>query len=105
MSDNKQDSKNENKLKDKSSDSSTPFPKINFATFINSLAASAFVHLGIMNDPVTGNENKNIDIAKQTIDIITMLEEKTKNNLTVEEKNIIANVLHDLRMQYVKVIK
>jgi len=99
-------SDNKNEIKgDKVSGNNPPFPKIDFSTFLNSLAASAFVHLGLINDPVTGGNIKNPDMAKQTIDIITMLEEKTKNNLLEEEKNLLINVLHDLRMHYVKEAK
>mmetsp|Transcript_6438 Transcript_6438/g.3653 ORF Transcript_6438/g.3653 Transcript_6438/m.3653 type:complete len:94 (-) Transcript_6438:438-719(-) len=78
------------------------FPKINFSTFLNSLIASAFVHLGIIEDPATGKKSKNLPLAKQTIDILGMLEKKTENNLTNDEKNLLVNILHDLRLNYIK---
>ena len=56
-------------------------PEINFATFIFSLNSSVLVHLGMIEDPATGKKEKNLPIAKQTIDILGMLEEKTKGNL------------------------
>jgi len=77
-------------------------PEINFATFIFSLNSSVLVHLGLIEDPATGEKNKNLAIAKQTIDILGMLEEKTKGNLTEDEEKMLKNILYDLRMIYVK---
>ena len=79
-----------------------PLPEINFATFVVSLNASALMHLGALEDPTTGQTDKNLSMAKQTIDILSMLEEKTVGNLTDEEKNLLKNVLYDLRIIYVK---
>ena len=79
-----------------------PLPEINFATFIISLNASALVQLGVIEDPASGKKVKNLPVAKQTIDILNMLEEKTRGNLTTEEENIIKNVLYDLMILYVK---
>jgi len=78
------------------------FPEINFATFIFSLNASALVHLGAIDDPATGKNVKNLPMGKQTIDILGMLEEKTKGNLSKEEENLLKNILYDLRIIYVK---
>jgi hypothetical protein len=78
------------------------FPKINFPTFIVSLNASALLHLGAIEDPTTGQKAKNLPMAKQTIDILSMLEEKTAGNLDNEEKNLLKNILYDLRLWYVK---
>lgn len=80
----------------------TPLPVVDFATFILSLNSSALVQLGVIEDPGTKSKQKNLPIAKQTIDIIGMLEEKTRGNLTREEENILTNLLHDLRMLYVR---
>lgn len=79
-----------------------PLPEINFATFVVSLNASALLHLGAIEDPESGQTNKNLPMAKQTIDILKMLEEKTEGNLTTEEKNLLRNILYDLRIIYVK---
>ena len=79
-----------------------PLPEINFATFVVSLNASALLHLGAIEDPETGQTNKNLAMAKQTIDILRLLEEKTEGNLTTEEKNLLKNILYDLRIIYVK---
>ena len=78
------------------------FPEINFSTFIVSLNASALLHLGAIEDPTTGQKTKNLPMAKQTIDILSMLEEKTDGNLNNEEKNLLKNMLYDLRLMYVK---
>lgn len=79
-----------------------PLPTINFATFIFSLNSSALVQLGLMEDPMTGEKSKNLPLARQTIDIISMLEEKTRGNLDKDEAAMIKNILYDLRILYVK---
>jgi hypothetical protein len=83
-------------------ESSPPLPAINFSTFIFSLNSSALVQLGMMEDPITGEKSKNLPLAKQTIDIISMLEEKTRGNLHADEAAMIKNILYDLRIHYVK---
>jgi hypothetical protein len=84
------------------SEPETPLPKINFSTFIFSLNASALVHLGAIDDPASGKKVKNLPMAKQTIDILSMMEEKTQGNLSEDEANILKNILYDLRIAYVK---
>ena len=79
-----------------------PLPDVNFASFIISLSSSAFVHLGDMPDPGTGETKKNIPLAKQTIDLLGLLREKTRNNLSEEEEKLFDHLLYDLRMRYVK---
>ncbi|MBW1615358.1 MAG: DUF1844 domain-containing protein [Deltaproteobacteria bacterium] len=79
-------------------------PKIDFSTFINSIAASALVNLGMMQD-TAGESGKNLLLAQQSIDILGVIQEKTKNNLTNEEENLLINLLHDLRLAYVKAEK
>lgn len=77
-------------------------PKIDFSTFVLSINSSALVQLGLIEDPSTGQKSKNLPMAKQTIDILGMLEEKTQGNLTGDEGNILKNILYELRMLYVK---
>ena len=77
-------------------------PEINFQTFIFSLNASALVQLGAMEDPATAKKEKNLPLAKQTIDMLSMLKEKTVGNLTEEEEELLKHILYDLRMRYVK---
>jgi hypothetical protein len=80
----------------------TQLPEINFQTFIFSLNASALVQLGVMEDPATGKIEKKLPLAKQTIDMLTMLEEKTAGNLSNEEADMLKHILYDLRIRYVK---
>jgi len=77
-------------------------PEINFSTFVVSLNASALLHLGAIEDPATGKTNKDLTMAKQTIDILSMLGQKTTGNLTKDEENLLKNILYDLRIIYVK---
>ena len=77
-------------------------PEINFATFIFSLNSSVLVHLGVIEDPATGKKTKNLPVAKQTIDILGILEEKTRGNLSQDEENMLKNILYDLMILYVK---
>lgn len=81
-----------------------PLPEITFINFIFSLSTSALIQLGEVQDPITQKQSKNLPLAKQTIDLIGMLKEKTKGNLTPEEEKFIDNVLFDLRMRYVKAV-
>jgi hypothetical protein len=77
-------------------------PEINFPTFIFSLNSSALVHLGIIEDPASGQKSKNLAMAKQTIDILGMIEEKTQGNLSHDEASMLKHILYELRMIYVK---
>ncbi len=84
----------------KSDESAAP---IDFYTFVLSLGSSAFVHLGDTPHPETGQTvEPNLPLAKQTIDILAMLAEKTKGNLTPEEDRFLENLLTDLRFRYVQ---
>jgi len=79
-----------------------PLPEINFPTFIFSLNSSALVNLGVIEDPATNQKAKNLPMAKQTIDILGMMEEKTRGNLSDDEANMLKTMLYELRMLYVK---
>ena len=79
-----------------------PLPEINFTNFILSLSTSALIQLGEIQDPITKESLRQIPLAKQTIDLIGMLKEKTKGNLSPDEEKVIEYVLYDLRMRYVK---
>ncbi len=92
----------EQKAKDAKPEEETPLPEINFANFIFSLSTSALIQLGEIPDPVSKESSKNLPLAKQTIDILGLLQEKTKGNLTADEETLIQNILYDLRMRYVK---
>ncbi len=79
-----------------------PLPTIDFPTFILSLSHSALMHLGEAPHPDTNEVEANLPLAKQNIDLLGLLEEKTKGNLTGDEERLLAQVLFDLRMRYVE---
>jgi hypothetical protein len=79
-----------------------PMPEITFASFLISLSSSAFIHLGDIPDPVTGETKKDLPLAKQTIDLLGLLREKTRNNLQEDEEKLFDHLLYDLRMRFVK---
>ncbi len=91
-------------MKDSSNTSGadTYMPEVNFSTFIVSLYSSALVHLGEMPEPSTGKRVRELNIAKQTIDMVIMLEEKTRGNLDKDEEKLMANLLHELKMAYAR---
>ncbi|MBI4508947.1 MAG: DUF1844 domain-containing protein [Deltaproteobacteria bacterium] len=76
-------------------------PDIDFATFLLSLGSSALIHLGEMADPGTGKPEINLPLAKQTIDIIAMLERKTDGNRDEAEDKLIMSLLYDLRIKFI----
>jgi hypothetical protein len=80
-------------------------PRVDFATFILSLSHSALLHLGDAPHPETGRVERNLVLARQTIDLIAMLEDKTKGNLAGEEERLVSQILYDLRMRYVEQTK
>ncbi len=98
----KQEAEAEEPPKGEASGKEEPLPEIDFNSFIFSLSTSALIQLGEIEDPFTQKEAKNLPIAKQTIDLIGMLKEKTKGNLTPQEEKLIESILYDLRMRYVK---
>jgi len=79
-----------------------PLPKVDFSTFIFSLASSALVHLGEVKDPLTGQVSTNLQLARQIIDTLGMLEEKTKGNLDEAEEQLLKSLLYDLRIKFVQ---
>ena len=102
MTDEKQEKTGKPDPLDPPTSASASLPTLNFATFIFSLNSSALVQLGMIEDPMTGEKSKNLPLARQTIDILSMLEEKTRGNLDVDEAAMLKNILYDLRIQYVK---
>ena len=80
-------------------------PPVDFSGLILSLSHAALMHLGQIPDPHTGQAHKDHDMARHSIDTISMLQEKTKGNLTPEEKKLIDNVLTELRLVYVRLTR
>jgi len=75
---------------------------INFASFLISLGTQAFMHLGDIPNPTTQQREKDLPAAKQMIDLLGMLQEKTKSNLDADEERLLQQLLLDLRLRYVR---
>jgi hypothetical protein len=80
-------------------------PPVDFPTFVLSLGSSALMHLGEAPHPGSGETAKDLEMAKHTIDILSMLEQKTKGNLNASEAQLMENLLFDLRLRYVEAAK
>jgi len=79
---------------------------VTFLGFVLSLAHTAAVHFGDVPDPVTGEVGQpNLAAAQQMIDILALLEEKTRGNLSAEERQLLEQIVYELRMRYVEVGK
>jgi hypothetical protein len=79
--------------------------EMNFQLLIMSLSTTALVQLGMAPNPANGKTEQDLVNAKQTIDILGILEEKTKGNLTPEESGLLEHFLYDLKMSYVSIAK
>ncbi len=79
--------------------------KVDFSTFVFSLFSSALIQLGDMEDPMTGKMDPNLTSAKQTIDIIDIIREKTKGNLSEEEGKLLENASAELKWKYLDTLK
>lgn len=80
-------------------------PTIDFATFILSLSHSALMHLGEAPRPEDDQVEVDLPLAKQTIDLLGLLEERTKGNLSGAEERLMTQILFDLRLRYVELVK
>jgi hypothetical protein len=80
-----------------------PDQPLTFTAFVLSLASSAAIHFGDLPDPVSGQQAEpNLDGASQMIEILSLLEQKTRGNLTAEERQLLEQVLYELRMRFVE---
>jgi hypothetical protein len=76
---------------------------LSFTAFVLSLASTAAIHFGDLPDPVSGEAAEvNLDGAAQMIEILALLDQKTRGNLTAEERQILEQVLYELRMRFVE---
>lgn len=80
-------------------------PPLTFSTFVMSLSTATLVHFGDVPDPVTGKREKNLLLARQNIDLLGLLQEKTKGNLTKEEEEVLETALFKLRLRFVELCK
>jgi len=80
-----------------------PDQQLTFTAFVLSLASSAAIHFGDLPDPVSGERvEPNLDGASQMIEILSLLEQKTRGNLNAEERQLLEQVLYELRMRFVE---
>ncbi|MFH1138575.1 MAG: DUF1844 domain-containing protein [Pseudomonadota bacterium] len=86
-------------------DREPPLPELTFSTFVLSLGTSALMNMGEIPDPQTGETCRNLALAKQTVDILAMLQARTKGNLQSDEDSLLTNLLYELRMKYVAAVR
>jgi len=78
-------------------------PELSFTAFVLSLASSAAIHFGDLPDPSSGQRvDPDLEGASQMIDILVLLEEKTRGNLTLEERQVLEQVVYELRLRYIQ---
>jgi len=79
----------------------THYLEANFSAFVSSIAMEALIFLGEIQNPITKKKEENLVQARYIIDVLSVLKEKTKGNLSAEESNIIDNILYELRSKFV----
>jgi hypothetical protein len=80
-----------------------PEPQLSFTAFVLSLASTAAIHFGDLPDPISGEPaEQNLDGAAQMIEILALLDAKTRGNLTAEERQVLEQVLYELRLRFVE---
>jgi len=92
-------------VKDSPSNAPQAPEQIDFSTFVFSLATGALINLGLAPDPATKKTEKNLPLAKQNIDLLGIMQEKTKGNLTTEENQLLESLLTETRMRFVEASK
>jgi len=80
-------------------------PEVTFSSFVLSLNTSALYHLGEIGDPQTGRKTVDLDLAKNAIDTLALLKEKTRGNLSSDEGELLTRVVYELKMRFVQVCK
>lgn len=75
--------------------------KVDFEALVLSLSTSALYQLGLVEDPVEGRIPADLEAARHTIDMLAVLEEKTRGNLTPREAQVLEQVLYELRLAFV----
>jgi hypothetical protein len=80
-------------------------PPPDFIQFVSGIAAQTLMQMGDIENPISGGRRVDLESARYSIDLITMLEEKTSGNLTPDEERYLKAALHDLRMRYVEAVK
>ncbi len=80
-------------------------PPVDFSGFVLGLGQMALIHLGEVPEPQTGEAHPDVEQARHTIDILDMLQEKTRGNLTGDEENLLRHLLSELKLRYVRLVK
>ena len=78
---------------------------IDFPTFVLSIASAAMMGLGLAPRPDSGKTEVDVEMARQNIDLLEMIRDKTKNNLTADEEKLLERVLFEVRTKFVEVSK
>jgi hypothetical protein len=79
-------------------------PRSDFASLVRSLATTAYSALGLLPDP-SGTRRRDVEIARQMIDWLAVIEQKTRGNISFEESDFLARVLYELRLAYVEMTR
>ena len=79
--------------------------QLDFSTFIFSLATGALINMGLAPDPMTKKVEKNLDLARQNIDLLAIMKDKTKGNLSKDESDLMENLLTEVRLRFVEASK
>jgi hypothetical protein len=82
-----------------------PGDEVTFSGFVLGLSTQALLHLGEIPDPTSGAVQRDLPAARQVIDILGILREKTRNNLAQGEQSLLDSVLYDLRIRYVELVR
>ena len=102
MSDGDSQKKTTSDADDQEQSQEDPNVPVDFATFILSLSSSAAYHLGLVPHPEKESSCPNLPMARQTIDILSILQEKTRGNLSEDEERLLGEILYNLRMAFVR---
>lgn len=79
--------------------------QLSFSAFVLGLASTALIHLGVHADPESGKMTVDLTLARQSIDVLAMLREKTRGNLSSEEEQLFSSILSDLQLRFVEKTK
>lgn len=88
-----------------SKDPSPVLPPVDFQTLVISLGSSVLMHLGAVTEGDAGTAQVDLPLAKHSIDVLVMLQEKTKGNLTDAEADLLQGLIYDLRLRYIEVAR
>lgn len=77
-------------------------PEVSFISLVLSLNTTALFHLGELAHPETGQKVLDLELAKHTVDTLSMLAEKTRGNLDAQENELMTKVLYELKMRFIK---